>query len=76
MSKIENKEWKKAQKKPVEIEFCGPFTDPSIINTIEGDFEVDEEYIREHRGYVIIKGIDGEIYPCALDIFEKTYEEK
>lgn len=22
----------------------------------------------------IIKGVDGEFYPCKLDIFEKTYE--
>ena len=23
----------------------------------------------------IIKGVDGEFYPCKCDIFEKTYEE-
>lgn len=26
-------------------------------------------------GDYIIKGVDGEFYPCKPDIFEKTYEE-
>lgn len=67
-------EWKPARKKPVEVEYQGPFTDPSVVGTIEGTFEVDEEYIDEHGGYVIIRGVDGEVYPCALDIFEETYD--
>ena len=37
------------------------------INTLEGVMEIsDNDYI--------IKGVDGEIYPCKPDIFEKTYE--
>lgn len=27
------------------------------------------------KGDYIIKGVDGEFYPCKPDIFEKTYEE-
>jgi hypothetical protein len=67
--------WKKARKKPVEIEYRGPYTDASTIETIEGDFSVDEEYIEEHGGYVVIRGVSGEIYPCGFDIFQRTYEE-
>lgn len=67
-------EWKPARKKPVEVEYRGPYDDPAIIETIEGDFEVDEEYIEEHGGYVIIRGVEGEVYPCGLDIFHETYE--
>jgi len=67
-------DWKSARKKPVEVEYKGPFTDPKIVNTLEGDFEVDDEYIDKHGGYVLIKGVEGEIYPCALDIFNETYE--
>ena len=26
-------------------------------------------------GYVIVKGVDGELYPVRGDIFQKTYEE-
>ena len=26
-------------------------------------------------GYYIIKGVNGEFYPCKPDIFDKTYEE-
>jgi hypothetical protein len=66
--------WRKARKKPVVVEFRGPYTDTEIVETIEGDFEVNEEYINEHGGYVIIRGVEGEVYPCGLDIFRETYE--
>lgn len=37
------------------------------IMTLEGVMEIsDNDYI--------IKGVDGEFYPCKPDIFEKTYE--
>ena len=37
------------------------------IRTLEGVMEIsDNDYI--------IKGVDGEFYPCKPDIFEKTYE--
>lgn len=38
-----------------------------IIHTLEGD-------MRASVGDYIIKGVDGEYYPCKPDIFEKTYE--
>lgn len=38
-----------------------------IIHTLEGD-------MRASVGDYIIKGVDGEFYPCKPDIFEKTYE--
>lgn len=38
------------------------------IHTLEGDMTASV-------GDYIIKGVDGEFYPCKLDIFEKTYEE-
>lgn len=37
------------------------------IHTLEGDHECT-------KGDFIIKGINGEFYPCKPDIFEKTYE--
>ncbi len=38
------------------------------IHTLEGDMEVSKmDYI--------IKGVNGEFYPCKPDIFEKTYEK-
>ncbi len=52
------------------------------------DADVDINYINESKVYIetlegtmcasegdwIIKGINGEFYPCKPDIFEKTYE--
>lgn len=37
------------------------------IKTLEGIMQVSE-------GDWIIKGVNGEFYPCKPDIFEKTYE--
>ena len=37
------------------------------INTLEG-------VMHANFGDYIIKGVNGEIYPCKPDIFEKTYE--
>ena len=38
------------------------------INTLEGPMKASE-------GDFIIRGINGEYYPCKPDIFKKTYEE-
>jgi hypothetical protein len=38
------------------------------IRTLEGDMYAD-------RGDMIIKGVEGEFYPCKPDIFEATYEK-
>jgi hypothetical protein len=77
----------KYRKKPVVIEavrFTGNVTEliefvgynnvyvgnggnPYIV-TLEGDMKVS-------FGDFIIKGVNGEFYPCKPDIFEKTYEE-
>lgn len=37
------------------------------IKTLEGEIYVA-------KGDFIIKGVNGEFYPCKHDIFEKTYE--
>ena len=39
-----------------------------VIRTLEGDMEAS-------IGDYIIKGVNGEFYPCKPDIFDKTYEE-
>jgi hypothetical protein len=38
-----------------------------VIRTLEGDMKAD-------LGDFIIKGVQGEFYPCKPDIFAKTYE--
>lgn len=38
------------------------------IHTLEGSMRVSE-------GDYIIKGVQGEFYPCKPDIFKQTYEE-
>lgn len=41
--------------------------DVLYITTLEGEMRCD-------IGSWVIKGVNGEFYPCANDIFEKTYE--
>lgn len=74
MSDTATVEWRRARKKPVAVEFAGPFHTTDVIETLEGDFDVDEDYLDEHGGYVIIRGVQDEVYPCALDVFRETYE--
>lgn len=44
-----------------------PYVDV-VIHTLEGDHHASV-------GDFIIKGVNGEFYPCKPDIFDKTYEE-
>lgn len=39
-----------------------------LIHTLEGTMTAD-------RGDYIIQGLQGELYPCKPDIFEKSYEK-
>ena len=39
-----------------------------FIKTLEGDIHVSV-------GDYIIKGVQGELYPCKKDLFEETYEK-
>lgn len=39
-----------------------------LIKTLEGE-------MRGEYGDWIIKGVNGELYPCKADIFEKSYDE-
>jgi hypothetical protein len=43
-------------------------SDGVLIKTLEGNMKAS-------IGDFIIKGVQGEFYPCKPDIFEKTYEE-
>lgn len=60
------------RKKPKVVEAKGPFYEPEAIETLEGEYEADGEYLE--YGYYIIRGVQGEQYPCRADIFEETYE--
>lgn len=48
-----------------EIEYRTPIM---LINTLEGTMAANP-------GDWIIKGVNGEFYPCKPDIFEQTYEK-
>lgn len=58
------------------------FRDPSISywsqyggNVIGGEIETLEGIMTISENDWIIKGVNGEFYPCKPDIFEKTYEK-
>lgn len=52
-------------KKPIVSAF---HPDESLmIHTPEG-------WMKANKGDWVIKGVNGELYPCKPDIFEKTYE--
>lgn len=48
--------------------YIGSKVDYFSIRTLEGNMTAS-------RGDYIIKGVNGEFYPCKADIFNKTYEK-
>lgn len=52
---------------PVKVDYQDPKNPKLKIQTLEGVMEASV-------GDYIIKGVNGEFYPCKPDIFEKTYE--
>ena len=55
------------------LDFCKdmiyrPDNNEYYIKTLEGNMKLT-------AGDYIIKGVQGEFYPCKPDIFEKTYED-
>ncbi len=59
-------EFKKYRKKPVVIE-ARQLTEVHTIQTLEGT-------MTGNPGDWLIRGINGEMYPCKPDVFAKTYE--
>nr|DAV48706.1 MAG TPA: PGDYG protein [Caudoviricetes sp.] len=64
---------KNVHSKPIELEYNGYIIkryddDRYIIPTLEGDMLLGKDDM-------LITGVDGEIYPCKKEIFEKTYEK-
>jgi hypothetical protein len=43
-------------------------------NDTNADIKTLEGIMHANYGDFIIRGVNGEIYPCKPDIFEKTYE--
>ena len=71
MNQVEDPEWIIEAIKKGTIWFVNyeaDITCEMIIKTLEGS-------MKANQGDYIIKGINGEIYPCKPDIFEKTYEQ-
>jgi hypothetical protein len=58
-------QWIKKKFKGVEIDFIW---ESWMVKTIEG-------WIKMKDWDYIIKGVDGEFYPCKASIFNKTYQK-
>ena len=52
----------------IDVSKCSIARIKARIRTLEGDMEA-------HEGDYIIKGVQGELYPCKEDIFKETYEK-
>ena len=52
---------------------------PNMDMNIPGDYRLSirtlEGVMDARKGDYIIRGVNGEYYPCKPDIFEKTYEK-
>lgn len=66
-SKLETYQWALTINENIELEFIGSKS-VVIIPTLKGEMICKD-------GDYIIKGVQGELYPCKPDIFEQTYEK-
>lgn len=57
--------FKKAIKKPIPIN-CIQIDEPFEVETLEGN-------MTGKKGDWLMVGVNGEMYPCDREIFEKTY---
>lgn len=53
---------------PLRVSYENPKKPVIKLRTLEGELNASE-------GDYIIKGVQGEFYPCKPDIFEQTYEK-
>ena len=61
-----NLPFKKAIKKPIPVE-CYQMDEDFEVETLEG-------VMTGKKGDWLMKGVNGELYPCANDIFMKSYD--
>jgi len=61
-------EWRKARKLPKVIEFREVQGEKEVLDTLEG------EVTAVSKQDFVVKGVDGELYPCKKDIFRQTYD--
>ena len=56
--------------------FMDRVTNNTIITHKDGTCDINtlEGIMKSNKGDYIILGVNGEVYPCKPDIFEKTYE--
>lgn len=55
------------KERPITLETSNIVGRKIYITTLEGVMTANE-------GDIIIKGVEGEVYPCRRDIFDKTYD--
>lgn len=63
---VPNMEFKQAVKKPISVR-CIQIQEPFRVETMEGTLE-------GKAGDYLMIGVRGEMYPCAREIFEETYD--
>lgn len=64
--KLPKLDFRTAVKKPIPIK-CIQIGEPFEVETMEGT-------LKGKAGDWLMVGVNGEIYPCDREIFEKTYE--
>lgn len=64
-------------KKEMSIAECMNFCDKLVYDIIDNEYAIKtlEGMMRVSEGDFIIKGVQGEFYPCKPDIFKATYDE-
>lgn len=77
---IEAMRWDGSDPQHTIVEWVRKSAGPGMANSVWGgmgwDFKIKtlEGYMQVSPGDYVIRGVQGEFYPCKPDIFEQTYE--
>ena len=64
-------------KREMNIATCMNFCDKLVYDIVANEYAIKtlEGMMKVSEGDYIIKGVQGEFYPCKPDIFKATYDE-
>jgi hypothetical protein len=62
-----------ATKRPITLQYAGPFTEARIVESAAGMLEIDQAYVDEHDAYYLVRGSSDGLHPEPKADFEHNH---
>ena len=70
---IDETDWMTATKRPITLQYAGPFTEARIVESAAGTLEIDQAYVDEHDAYYLVRGSSDGVHPEPKADFEHNH---